>query len=425
MPQNNKFNFLFLSYKIPDGYLVNQSVYFNELAKFSSFSLTLDYLELYLKKGPKKAEKFILEAIDEQHFQYVFVCIAEGDVTFDIKFFKNISKKAFLTFLIFDTPSYFDALDKYKTQFADLVVIPDNFHTFKYKILEIPVLGNCMALPKEKIEYKKPDHFDWDITFVGNIGAKNNRKKYIDALKAKQFHVDIFGVGSEHGFVEESQLEAIYRKSKININFTGIQYSHNSLLRQNISDRKREIKARPFEVASFGGFVLTEYFPGIESMFETGKEIDVFYNADDLIEKATFYLKNESIREEIAYNGFLRVQRDYSSDVVAKRIWNEVCSRPKSMCTSSYTDRIYRKAYTNFRFKYLFLFFIKLKPLFFFQEFGKLFKYGCINLGFAHFYSIQGFYESLSTHPEFRNRLKKLLSYKIFALLTHQKSTNK
>jgi len=423
MPQNNKHNFLFITHKVPDGYFIDQFTYFDELTKFSSFSKTIDYLELYLSRGSFKAEKIILEAIEKYNIQYVFVCVNTGDITFDVSFFKKISDKAFLIFLLFDTPSYFDSIDKYYAQTADLVLLQDFYHTFKYKILEIPVLGNCISVPKEKIVNVENKHFDWDITFIGNIGTKNNRKEYIDALKAKGFNIDTFGIHSEHGFVDESEETNIFRKSKINLNFSGIQYSRNSVLRENISDRIREVKGRPFLIASGGGFVLSEYFPGIETLFEIGKEIDVFYNADDLIEKATFYLNNESMRARIAYNGFLRVKRDYSSDIAAKRIWDEICSLSKSKCTSVYTDKIYRKAYTNFRFKYLVLFFIKFKPFFFLQEFCKLFKYGRFSFGFAYFYTIQGFYESLSSHPKFRNRLKKLLSNKFFAFLTHQKIT--
>jgi len=423
MSLNNNTNFLFITYKIPDGYLINQSVYFNELAKFSSFSLTIDYLELYLKKGPKKTEKNILDAIEENQIQYVFACIAEGDVTFDISFFKKISDKTFLTFLTFDTPTHFDSLDKYKTQTADLVLIGDYYHTFKYKILGIPVLGKCVAVPNDKIIYNKNRQFNWDITFVGNIGVKNNRKKYIDALLTNQLCIETFGVLSKTGFIDENEMVNIFKQSKINLNFSGIQYSKNSLLRQNISNRTKEIKGRPFEVASVGGFVLSEYFPGIEFFFEIGKEIDIFYDTDDLIEKVKFYLKNESIREQIAYSGFLRVKSDYSSDIAAKRIWDEICSLQKSKNKTIYTDNIYRKAYTNYRFKYLVLFFIKFKPLFFFMEFFKIFKYGRFNLKFAYFYTIHGFYELLSVYPKFRNKLKKILSNKIFAFLTHQKIT--
>ncbi len=192
---------------------------------------------------------------------------------------------------------------------------------------------------------------------------------------------------------------------------------------QNISNRIRDIKGRPFEVASVGGFILSEYFSGLEYMFEIGKEIEVFYDTDDLIEKVKFYLDNDSLREKIAYNGYLKVKSDYSSDIVAKRIWDEICSLPKSKNKTSYTDKIYRKAYTNFRFKYLILFFIKFKPIFFFKEFSKLFKYCSFNFNFAYYYTIEGFYESLSAYPKFRNKLKKLLSNNFFAFLTHQKIT--
>jgi len=420
MLQNNKDNFLFITHKVPNGYLIDQFLYFNELANFSSFSTTIDYIELYLSKGPVKAEKNILEAIKQHQIRYVFVCIT-ADFTFDISFYKKISDKAFLTFLFFDTPSHFDSSDKYYAQTANLVLLHDYYHTFKYKILEIPVLGNCISVPKEIIVYDENKNFDWDITFIGNIGAKNNRKNYIDALKAKQFNIDTFGIHSKHGFIDENEELNIFRKSKINLNFSGIQYSRNSVLGENISDRIREVKGRSFLVTSVGGFVLSEYFPGIETLFEIGKEIDIFYNTDDLIEKTRFYLNNDSLREQIAYNGFLRVKKDYSSDVAAKRIWDKICSLPRSINKTTYTDKIYRKAYTNYRFKYLVLYFIKFKPIFFFQEFAKIFRYGNYSFRFAWFYTISGFYESLSAYPQFRNKLKKILSYKIFAFLTHQK----
>ena len=186
----------------------------------------------------------------------------------------------------------------------EIITTPTNIKYSKF-----PFLGNCIAFPKEKISYTENKQYNWDITFIGNIGAKHSRKKYINILKATKKHITTFGIHSEHAFVDENEMKTIFRKSKINLNFTGIQYSQNSVLMQNISNRIREIKGRPFEIASVGGFVLSEYFPGIESLFEIGKEIDVFYNSDDLIGKVNFYLNNDSLREEIAFNGFLRVKK--------------------------------------------------------------------------------------------------------------------
>lgn len=69
---------------------------------------------------------------------------------------------------------------------------------------------------------------------------------------------------------------------------------------------------RVFAVIGCGGFYLAKKTPGIEAVFEIGKEVDVFESDDELLEKVNFYLHNENQREKIALAGQQKVLTQYT-----------------------------------------------------------------------------------------------------------------
>ena len=77
----------------------------------------------------------------------------------------------------------------------------------------------------------------------------------------------------------------------------------------------------------------------MENLFEIGKEIEIFNNKEELLEKVKYYLKHEEERESIARRGYERAKRDYD----AKR------AVPKLLST---IDELRKKRYTSLR-KYI------------------------------------------------------------------------
>ncbi len=75
--------------------------------------------------------------------------------------------------------------------------------------------------------------------------------------------VSCFGYGWPSGSLAAEKIPQIMRKSIISLNFAN-------------SRGQNQIKARTFEVPGAGGFLLTEYAPGLEKFYSIGKEIDVF-----------------------------------------------------------------------------------------------------------------------------------------------------
>lgn len=142
----------------------------------------------------------------------------------------------------------------------------------------------------------------YDVTFVGiNYG---NRGQLIDQLRSEGFNVTCFGKGWPNGPVATEELPQIIRDSRISLNFSA---GH-----QGKGAQRNQIKARTFEIPGAGGFLLTEYTPGIEKYYLVGREIATFKTADELTAQVRHYLANPGERDAIAEAGFRRTQQDHT-----------------------------------------------------------------------------------------------------------------
>ena len=139
----------------------------------------------------------------------------------------------------------------------------------------------------------------YPVTFVG--AAHGSRKHQIKQLRALGVAVACFGYGWPSGPVLSQDIPKIMRGSVISLNFS------------NPSGKGgKQIKARTFEVPGAGGFLLTEYTPGLEAVYTIGKEIDIFHNPKELAEKIKYYLAHFDKRDQIALAGYERTRSDHT-----------------------------------------------------------------------------------------------------------------
>jgi hypothetical protein len=151
-----------------------------------------------------------------------------------------------------------------------------------------------------------------DLTFVGSIRTAD-RKWYVEKLKANDIPIQVLGEGAG-GYVSFHQMLDIYRTSKINLNFS-----------KTVSERGlRQIKGRVFQVCMAGGFLLTEYAPGIEKYFELGREIVCFDSPREMVDHARYYLTYEAERRAIARAGWERAKEEYSSCRMVAKVFDEI-----------------------------------------------------------------------------------------------------
>lgn len=68
-----------------------------------------------------------------------------------------------------------------------------------------------------------------------------------------------------------------------------------------------DLNMRVFEAMGTGSFLLTNWIPTIEDVFEDGKHLVLYRSEDEMIEKAKYYLEHDEEREKIAQAGYEEV----------------------------------------------------------------------------------------------------------------------
>lgn len=114
------------------------------------------------------------------------------------------------------------------------------------------------------------------------------RRRVTDKLKAKI-----------HIYANQEEGQCLYRQSKINLHIT--PKAIESGMEQGVLD-----------ILAAGGFCLTNYQPDTAEFFENGKEIVMYTDMADLVQKADYYLRHEEEREAIARAGREKVMAQFS-----------------------------------------------------------------------------------------------------------------
>ena len=69
---------------------------------------------------------------------------------------------------------------------------------------------------------------------------------------------------------------------------------------------------RLYEATGVGTFLLTDAKRNLGELFEPGVEVETYGDADELVEKARYYLDHEEVRAAIAEAGQRRTLRDHT-----------------------------------------------------------------------------------------------------------------
>jgi spore maturation protein CgeB len=217
------------------------------------------------------------------------------------------------------------------------VVTTDPWAVPKYEKIGVkPILsqwaGQLYTDPRPP--YPADHTFKYDVSFIG--GTNPVRRWFVKQLNNAGINVQCFGQGWPNGKVSDQEMENIFRESKINLNLSNsVSYDARYLLSnlRNILTTLRspknveQIKARHFEIPVAGGFELSYYIPGIENVFEVGKEIVCYSSIEDCIQLIQYYLAHDQERYAIAKKGYQRAISSHTYDHRIKEIfqslWNQ------------------------------------------------------------------------------------------------------
>ncbi|MGI1690244.1 CgeB family protein [Thermoanaerobacter uzonensis] len=183
-----------------------------------------------------------------------------------------------------------------------------------------------LPLGSNEVTFKinKDVRYKSDICIIGT-GYKN-RLELIDKISHEliKYNTKIIGILWDRlksysilknnillGVVSDEDAAKFYSNAKINLNIHRA-YDDDTLRRLN----SYKIKAlspnnRIFDISLAGGFQIVDYREDLGKFYEIDKELIVFNDEEDLIEKIEYYLNNENVRNEIAKKAYLRTVKEH------------------------------------------------------------------------------------------------------------------
>ena len=187
-------------------------------------------------------------------------------------------------------------------------------YNFIYDTLSEEVIREIAAA--DPAFYRGQDVFlDTDRYLVAHqyIGMKLANAERISVLSAlsERFHVSLYTrsdasslprVHVKGGAGTLTEMPKIFQASKINLNIT-------------MRPIETGLSLRIWDVLGCGGFLLTNYQAEIPEYFAIGKDLEVYENMEDLMQKADYYLHHEAERLEIALNGYEKTARYHTYEM--------------------------------------------------------------------------------------------------------------
>jgi hypothetical protein len=151
-----------------------------------------------------------------------------------------------------------------------------------------------------------------DVVFAGHY-EPDGRMESLEAIAAAGYHLKLFGGGwmkyvqlsSTSPLRSQLPIEPVvgddYRKA---ISGAKIALCFLSKINRDTCTR------RNFEIPAMQTFMLGEYTDDLAALFAEGVEAEFFRSREEMLEKIKYYLCHNAKREQIACNGYHRVQRD-------------------------------------------------------------------------------------------------------------------
>ena len=321
------------------GYSYEHYNFYDSLVKMEGRKHQIVYFpfdEILQKVGKEEMQKQLLETVWREKPDLCFFFLFRDEIKKET--IKKISKESgSITFNWFaDDHWRFYNFSRYYAPLFHWVSTTDSQAVEKYHKIGcknvIKTQWACNHFLYKPINLPKV----YDVTFVGQ--PHGNRRKVIGGIKKAGIDVRCWGKGWSTGRVAQKEMIKIFSQSKINLNLTKSsgKVSLKSLASiffkrrlngslqlvspkfwfgnfQAVLAKKREqIKTRNFEVPGCGGFLLTGDADNLTDYYQDSKEIIIYNNINDMIDKIKYYLQHNEERETIARAGYERTLREHT-----------------------------------------------------------------------------------------------------------------
>lgn len=337
----------------------------------------IDYFDLYFESGKEGFESTISQTIKQNQIELIFINFVSGDLTFDINFLEKLSSQCFIMMNFYDTELFFEPIDRYYAQCADLVILPSSSdQTYGYKLLGINAISTLSLFDTSQyIAYQLKQ--DIDVSFVGDI-TKQSRQEYIDYLLDNGIKVEVYGKGTHNGHLSFEDMHKIFSRSKINLNFSDTVEEREFNAKANINytivpkivSYSTQLKGRSIEISLCKGFTLSQYANGIDELFQED-EIAIFHTKEELLKKINHYLISEIQRQEMTNKAHKSSLKRFDATKVFHSLFKNLNITEARKKKTIYLDNSFEKNFNSYHTLYLFNFLFKFRLILF----SKHFKY--------------------------------------------------
>jgi len=281
---------------------------FNPLKSIFSYVLRFqDYRKRLYEIGIYELQNEIIDLVRKEKPHYILFPASSHEISKETLQVFN-SEGCIIFGWFFDDIIRFNNYSKWFIPYIDYFLTSNKESVHKYAELgakSIYVPSAC----NHNIYIKRDVKFSYDVSFVGRNIA--NREKLINEIESNNIKIQTFGFTYE-GIISFEKMINIFSASRINLNFTGSY----------VNPKVKQFKARIFEITMCGGFLLSEYFNGIEKFYELDKEIVCFNSITEAVEKIKYYLSNDKERQMIADAGYKRAQKNHTWNIRLKKIFD-------------------------------------------------------------------------------------------------------
>jgi spore maturation protein CgeB len=213
-----------------------------------------------------------------------------------------------------------DKNDDYTVGFLE-GLIQSQLKIYGYNLLETCISDDLLSHMEAAMKYElEPDSFATTRYVYANyfLCRKITSLERINLLTAlsDSFHTNLYTFNSKtqvgntinKGPVDfYLDMPKVFKLSKINLNIT-------------LKSIKTGIPLRAMDIMGAGGFLLTNYQEDFFEYFEADKDFVFYGSAEELLDKADYYLKHEDERKAIAISGYQKVCQDHNYNVRLKNM---------------------------------------------------------------------------------------------------------
>lgn len=318
---------LFATWRAEDEHDSPYQNFYLPLKKLFNHIIVFDPAKEYFRYGKELMNQKFLRLIEKEKPDYVFMMLLYDE--FELETLENIKKlspKTITINLFSDDDSRYEDFSRYYINFFDYPIVGVAKEDIiaphmkdGIKNISLSHHTNCDIFRPIKTQKK------YDVGFYGR--ANDSRAELVIFLLKQGINVFVWGEGwakysklqkSYRGYLAAKDLGKTICETKINLCFTMGGFG------------KPNFKGRVIEIGACNSFLLLEYYEGYLEYFKENKELVMFKDKDDLLNKIKYYLKKEKEREKIAANFYKRIIKHHNQDIFLRNFFAETLEFKKT-----------------------------------------------------------------------------------------------